>query len=97
LRRLLGHAVDIWRLDAVDHRVEVVVRRPKTPQHAAERITLGRVRFGPPRCQLDPRNGIVATANTNALASVDFWPRLTVARGSALTCAHGASTVADVE
>jgi hypothetical protein len=76
----------------MNHRVQVLVRRAKTPQHPAKRIAGRREGLGPARSELNARDRIVSAANADAVASalIFLWLRLTVARVVALTCAHGA-------
>jgi len=78
----------------MNHRVEVLVRGPKAPQHRTKRVGLSGERLGPAPCKLDARDGIVAAANADTVGVallILVWLGLSIARVFALTCAHGAS------
>jgi hypothetical protein len=76
----------------MDHRVQVFVRDAKAAESGAERISVARVRLGPARSELNARDGIVPTADADALSAtlVTVASLLPVARVvAALTSAHG--------
>jgi hypothetical protein len=89
-------AVQIGRLDAVNHGIQVFVRRAETLEHGRQRVCIGTVGLRPPRSQLNTGYGIVATADSDAIASVALTLVVTaiVATVAAdigtLTCAHAA-------
>ncbi len=73
--------------------IQIFIRGAEAFQHAAERINLRAIRLRPAGGQLDPGNGIVTSADADALAAaVAILASVVVARvaADALTCAHGA-------
>ncbi len=86
-------AVEVGWLDAVGDRIQIVIRGAEALQHAAERINPRTVRLSPAGGQLDTGDGIVTSADADALATaIAILASVVVARvaADALTCAHGA-------
>jgi hypothetical protein len=73
--RLLGRArrgdlaVDVGRLYAVGHRVQVFERGTKTSEDSAKRVGGRAVRLRPAGGQLNTGDGIVSAADSDALAA----------------------------
>jgi hypothetical protein len=62
--------LELGRLDIVDHRIQVLVGSAETLEGTDERVAaLGREHLRPASRELDARNGVVATANANPLAT----------------------------
>jgi hypothetical protein len=78
----------------VDHGVQVLVRGAETPQNAPQRIRVRAIGLRPPRSQLDTGDGIVTTADSDAIAAAAVILTVTAivagiaADIGALTCAH---------
>ena len=93
-RNLAQVAVQNGRLDAVNHGIEILVRRAEALEDRPERIRIGTVGLRPTRSQLDTGDGIVTTADSDAIASVAVILMITAivaglaADVGALTSAH---------
>jgi hypothetical protein len=84
-------AVEIGRFDAMQHRIQIVICGAEALQQAAKRINPRAVRLRPAGGQLDVGDGIVTSADADALAAtLAILASVVVARVAALTCAHGA-------
>jgi len=86
-------AVEVGWFDPVGDRIQIFIRAAEAFKHAAERINLWAIRLRPAGGQLDTGNGIVTSADADALAAaVAIFASVVVARvaADALTCAHGA-------
>jgi hypothetical protein len=84
--------VELGRLDAVDHSIQVVVRGSKAPEDIPHRVAIRPIRFRPASGELDTGDRVIATADTDAFdASFAAVVGLPVASVAALTSAHGAS------
>src|ERR1700730_1646789 len=93
-RDLAQVAIQIGWLHAVDHGIEVLVRRAEALEDGPQRIRIGTIGLRPTRSQLDTGDGIVTTADSDAIASAAVILAVTAivagiaADTGALTCAH---------
>src|SRR5262249_45750436 len=60
----------LGRLDAVDHRVQVLVRHAEALEDPDQRVAaLGRERFRPASCELNARDRVIAATDADLLAA----------------------------
>jgi hypothetical protein len=92
--RHFPEVVQIGRLDAVNHGIQVFVRGAEPLEDGAQRIGVRTVGLRPARSQLNTSDGIVTTADSDAIASVALILVVTASVAAiaadigALTCAH---------
>jgi hypothetical protein len=78
----------------VNYGIKVLVGSPETLEHACQRIRVRTIGLRPTRSQLNTGDGIVTTADSDAIASVAVILAVTAivadiaADVGALTCAH---------
>jgi hypothetical protein len=78
----------------VDHRVQILVRRAESLEGRPQGIGVGAIRLRPSGSQLNTGDGVVTTADSDAIASVAVILVATAivaaiaADIGALTCAH---------
>jgi hypothetical protein len=90
-RRLGVFVLDLGRLDAVCDRVEILIRPAKPLEDSYKGVAIGWIRFGPARRKLDPGDGIVTAADTDALrapAGSPIGAVATVMAAGVVTCTH---------
>jgi hypothetical protein len=89
-RHLPEVAGQIGWLHPVNHGIQVLVRSTETLEDAPERIRVWTIGLRPTRSELDTGDGIVITAEADAITSAAVILAVTaiVADVGALTCAH---------
>jgi hypothetical protein len=77
----------------VGDRIQIFVRGTETFENAAQRINARAIRLGPAGGQLDTGDGIITSADADAIATALAILASVIVAGvpaDALTCAHGA-------